>query len=131
METIAKELPKNKDPIETLDWLDSYEDGHQFKHVYAMQVLKQVEEMPMNMKRMAYKMADGANLIEAAQEMEIDIIQAMKLQRATRGLARIMAEVEADEKRDEITVSPHAIKRSVARHAVDISHRKEIGRAHV
>lgn len=107
--------------MDRVEWLASTEGASQETRLYAKQVVAQLETMPPRLSSMACKMAGGANIIEAAKEMQLDLKAGIELQQAVRSTVRAMFEVDASEKRTEATIAPHAVRRSVERYGLDLS----------
>lgn len=111
------------DVLDQIDWLKRNDHGAQFTHVYAQQALERLLELPPTMRNVTLKVAMGADVIEASKEVGIDIVDGMKRLIATRAIMDATAEVEADEKRTDATISPHAVRRSIERYGIDLSAR--------
>lgn len=71
----------------------------QFDTILAKQAMDVIMRLPIDLKRMALKMVDGANLIECGAELNIKLLDAVKLQKTVWSVARRLMEDDADEKK--------------------------------
>lgn len=118
------EKPESEVPDDYREWMKRSEHSYAETRLMAWDAVRAIDQLPPEMKRMAYKMAAGANVLEASEEMDMPVVEAITMQRALRRLAQWLSDDEADERLAAAnvgTLGDHAIRRAKERHGLDMS----------
>lgn len=104
-----------------ISWLKQVEMPDQERAVMVTQALDIASKYPGDLRRVAMKMMDGANIVEVSEECGMTMIEAMRAEKALVALARWLAEDDRNEKfkaSGAATFSHHPHERAYERHGI-------------
>lgn len=119
------ESPNSDIPTDyTAAWMKRMDRPEAETRLMAWDAIRSLDHLPPIMKRMAYKMAEGANVLEASEEMEMSVTETIFLQKALRPLVQWLADDEADQRLAYADIGiegDHAIRRAKERHGLNLT----------